>query len=403
MNKHILAKDVQEFIKINREHRPSEIALKKSPFTDVSAAELATQIDGWQRSVRKLPTWAYSESIYYPNRINLEQCSSEHTALIKQTFIDKGSRVIDLTGGFGVDSSYMAQEAREVTYCELNRDLSQIVAHNAAVLQVRNLACKTTDGIAYLKNCQDSSFDYIYVDPSRRNNHGKVFLLKDCAPNILDYQDLFFRKAHRTITKLSPLLDISTVLDSLTQVKDVYVISVDNDCKELLFLQEKGYQGSPRIHAVRLFADQIQRFDFSYEEEKATLNQYLDPPGYLYDPDVSITKAGAFKSVGKQYGLAKLHQHAHLYTSNEIAGDFPGRIFQIDQVLPYSSLKRTIPFRQANLATRNFPEKVAQIQKKFKIRDGGTTFLFFTTNKQQQLIVIVATRLKNPRRSAHSI
>lgn len=394
MNKHILKKDVQEFIKINREQRPSDIALKKSPFTDVNASELATQIDGWQRSVRKLPTWAYSESIYYPNRINLEQCSSEHTALIKQTLIEKSSRVIDLTGGFGVDSCYMAQEAEEVIHCELNSELSAIVAHNAAVLHVRNLHCKATDGIDYLKNCQDSSFDYIYVDPSRRNNHGKVFLLKDCEPNILEYQDLFFRKAHRIITKLSPLLDISTVLDSLTQVKYLYVISVDNDCKELLFLQEKGYHGLPHVRAIRLFGDQIQSFDFRYDDEKTTLNRYLDPQGYLYDPDVSITKAGAFKSVGKRYGLAKLHQHAHLYTSNEIVTAFPGRIFQIDQVLPYSSLKRNIPFQQANIATRNFPEKVAQIQKKFKIRDGGATFLFFTTNRQQQLIVIVATRLK---------
>lgn len=393
MNKYILENKVQEFINANRERQPSDIALKGSPFSHVGASELAEQVDGWQRSVRKLPTWAFSENIYYPNRINLEQCSSEHTALIKQTLITKGSRVIDLTGGFGVDSCYLAQEAQEVIHCEINTALSEIVAYNAAKLHVENLICKATNGLTYLKVCEDASFDYIYIDPSRRGRQGKTFLLEDCEPNILTHQTLFFAKARRIITKLSPLLDISTVLAKLTQVKYVYVISLDNDCKELLFLQEKGFQGTPHIRAIRLFADQIQSFEFQYEEEKATQNLYSEPQRYLYDPDVAVTKAGAFKSIGKHFGLAKLHQHAHLYTSNELIRSFPGRIFQIDQVLPYSALKRDVSFQQANIATRNFPEKVAQIQKRFKIRDGGPTFLFFTTDNHQQLIVLAARRI----------
>jgi len=390
MNKHILEKDVQQFIKANREKSPTEIALKKSPFSNVSSAELASQIDGWQRSVRKLPTWAFSEGIYYPDKINLEQCSSEHTALIKQTLIAKGSRVIDLTGGFSVDSCYIAQEAKEVIHCEINHKLSEIVAYNATVLRVPNLICKALDGIELLQASEDNSFDYIYVDPSRRVNQGKVFLLEDCEPNIVQQQDLFFRKSKYVISKLSPLLDISTAISSLKHVKYVYVISLDNDCKELLFIQERGFIGEPRIKAIRLFQDQLQTFEFTYNEERGTLSRFLKPQHYLYDPDVALTKAGAFKSVGKYFGLGKIHQHAHLYTSEVYNPNFPGRIFEIKQVLSYSTLKKNNPYKQANIATRNFPEKVEVIRKKYKIKDGGNIYLFFTTDINNQLIVIEA-------------
>jgi len=394
MNRNILEKDVQQFIKANREKSPTEIALKKSPFPNVSSAELASQIDGWQRSVKKLPTWAFSEGIYYPDKINLEQCSSEHTALIKQTLISKGSRVIDLTGGFSVDSCYLAQEAREVIHCELNEKLSEIVAYNAKILRVPNLICKATDGIELLKNSEDNSFDYIYVDPSRRVNQGKVFLLQDCEPNIVENQDLFFSKSKYIITKVSPLLDISTALSSLKHVRYVYVISVDNDCKELLFIQERGYIGETKIRAIRLFLDQIQSFEFTYDGERATLSRFSLPKHFLYDADVAITKAGAFKSIGKAFGLGKIHQHAHLYTSETYFPEFPGRVFEVKQVLPYSSLKKNNPFVQANIAIRNFPEKVDIIRKKHKIKDGGKTYLFFTTDINNQLIVIECNRIR---------
>jgi len=392
MNRNILAKDVQDFLKANREKSPTEIALKKSPFPNVSAPELAAQIDGWQRSVRKLPTWAFSEGIYYPDKINLEQCSSEHTALVKQTLIAKGSRVIDLTGGFSVDSCYLAQEASEVIHCELNAKLSEIVAYNAKILRVANLNCIVTDGIELLKDSEDQAFDYIYVDPSRRVNQGKVFLLEDCEPNIVAHQDLFFQKSRYVISKLAPLLDITTALNSLKHVRFVYVISLDNDCKELLFIQERGYEGECKIRAIRLFQDKLQDLIFTYDEERSIISRFLLPQAYLYDPDVAITKAGAFKTVGKRFGLGKLHQHAHLYTSNEWNSDFPGRTFKINAVIPYSQLKKNNPWPQAIIATRNFPDKVDIIRKKFKIKDGGSTYLFFTTDINNQLIVIAGER-----------
>ena len=395
MNRYILEKEVQNFIKVNREKSPAEIALKKSPFLKVSSTELATQIDGWQRAVRKLPTWAYSEHIYYPNKINLEQCSSEHTALIKQTLINKNSKVIDLTGGFGVDSCYMAQEAKQVIHCEINEELSEIVAYNAKVLGVSNLTCLAKNGIDYLKECPADSFDYIYIDPSRRVNQGKVFLLADCEPNIIGQQDLFFDKSPTIISKLSPLLDITTALHSLSHVSQVYIISLDNDCKELLFIQKRGFQGEPTLTAIRLFQNQLQQFEFTYENERSTINNYTTAKGYLYDPDVSITKAGAFKTVGRKYKLGKIHQHTHLYSSEKLNTEFPGRIFEIKEVLPYAQLKKSNPWSKANIAVKNFPESVEVIRKKHKIKDGGDCYLFFTTDLNNQLIVIQGKRIKN--------
>src|SRR5690606_36924553 len=232
---------------------------------------LASQVDGWQRSVRKLPTWAFSSHIYYPDKINLEQCSSEHTALIKQTLIRPGSKVVDVTGGFGVDSCYIAQEAELVIHCELNERLSEIVKHNAVQLGVHNLICLATDGVAYVGAQEDDTLDYIYIDPSRRVNHTKVFLIEDCEPNIVELQELFFKRSRFILCKLSPLMDISTALSKLHHVKYIFVVSVDGDCKELLFVQDRFFDGVTKISAIRLFADQLQLHTFTTEEEKSTL------------------------------------------------------------------------------------------------------------------------------------
>lgn len=388
MNNHILDKEVQAFIKANREQSPSSMALKKSPFNTVSSSEIAAQIDGWQRAVRKLPTWAFSSSIYYPDKINIEQCSSEHTALIKQTLIKKGSKVVDVTGGFGVDSCYMAQEAEIVVHCELNERLSQIVKHNAAVLGVPNLVCVATDGVEFVRNQDKHSLDYILIDPSRRINHSKVFLLEDCEPNIIANQDMFFDKTRFIICKVSPLLDISTALQKLKHIKLIYIISVDADCKELLFIQDANYTGEPRLTAIRLFLDQIQTLTFTLEEEKQALIRTSEPLTYLYDPDVSVTKAGAFKTVAKRFNLFKIHTHSHLYTSSDLHEDFPGRAFLVKALFTLSAFKKRQAIDKANVSSKNFPMKVDEIKKKFKIKDGGSEYLFFTTDYLGNPIVI---------------
>ena len=394
MNNNLLNKEIQDYIKANRESSPSDMALKKSPFELVTSSEIAGQIDGWQRAVKKLPTWAFSSNIIYPEKINLEQCSSEHTALVKQTLIHKGAKVVDVTGGFGVDSCYIAQEATSVVHCELNAKLSSIVKHNALELGVKNLIPLATDGVEYVRSQADDSLDYIYIDPSRRVNHAKVFLLEDCDPNIVELQDMFAQKARYTLIKLSPLMDISTALQKLKHVKLIYVISVDGDCKELLFLQDRTFEGEAKISAIRLILDQLQEITFTLEEEKKALIKTSPPLKYLYDPDVAVTKAGAFKMVAKAFDLAKLHTNAHLYTADVLTPDFPGRIFEIQNVFNFNEFKKQQHITKANIATKNFPMKVEEIRKKFKLKDGGKDFLYFTTDPASNHIVIHALKVQ---------
>lgn len=393
MNKHILDSDVQEYIKAHRESSPSLVALKKSPFKFVTSSEIASQIDGWQRAVKKLPTWGFSNNIYYPDKINLEQCSSEHTALVKQTLVPHGAIVVDVTGGFSVDSCYLAQEAQLVVHCELNAKLSEIVKHNAKELAVKNLVAIHTDGVEYVRRQKNDEIDFIYIDPSRRVNNNKVFLIEDCEPNIVELQDMFLQKARYTLIKLSPLVDINSALLQLKHVKLVYVISVDGDCKELLFLQDRLFDGITKISAIRLVADQLQELTFTQEEEKTALIRTSAPLQYLYDPDVAINKAGAFKMTAKAYNLAKLNTNSHLYTSEEIKNNFPGRIFQILKVFPFNEFKKSNTIQKANVAAKNFPMKVDEIRKKFKIKDGGNDFLYFSTDPLNNYIVIHCTKI----------
>lgn len=393
LNPHILSEEVQSYIREHAQADPGAIALKGSPFAEVSASELAQQIEGFQKVQKKIPAWLQANAkIYFPEKLNLEQCSSAPTGAFKASLLRPHCSVLDLTGGFGVDSYYFAQVADSVQHCEINPKLSAIVAHNFKVLGLRQSRCYSGDGLAFLAQ-SEQHYDYIYADPSRRVNKQKVFRLEDCEPNMVAQQDLLFEKAEVLITKLAPLLDISLALHSLKAVKAVYVVSLDNDCKELLFVQEKGFQGNPQLHAVRLLPSGPQVFSFDHAQEKVAEPDFALPSKYLYDPDVAISKAGAFKSVATHYGLAKLHQHSHLYSSQTLVADFPGRIFDIVDVIPLSQFKKQNPLPKANVIAKNFPLKVDAIRKKFKIKDGGQDYLYFTSLFNQENVVIQAKRL----------
>lgn len=393
MNRELLTASVQAYIHEKAHAQPAAIALQKSPFAAVSASELAQQLDGRQRAAKKIPAWAAASGIYYPAKLNLEQCSSAETGAFKASLIRHGSRLIDLTGGFGVDSFYFAQRAQHVEHCEINAELSDIVAHNFRALQQLNVHCHCGDGIAHLAQ-HPQDFDYIYSDPSRRVQQQKVFRIEDCEPDIAAQQSLLLQRAPVVITKLAPLLDISLALQTLHNVKDVYIISVDNDCKELLFVQQRGYEGIPQIHAVRLHAAQQQVFTFDYPAEQSAQSLFAAPQRYLYDADVAINKAGAFKSVGNRFGLAKLHVHSHLYTADTLVADFPGRLFEVKQVYPLRDFKKNNPLAKANVLSKNFPLRVEEIRKKFKIADGAAQdFLFFTSLSNGEHVVIHGLRL----------
>lgn len=392
MNTTILHPEVQRYLREQAAVDPAQIALQKSRFAGILPAELAAQVESRQRCRKKLPRWYHTPNIYYPPRIAIEQASSEAAAVYKSRLVSPGSRMIDLTGGFGVDAYYVAQQADTVVYCEQHVPLAEIVQYNLTALGVDNITVKAVDGIRYLHTEPDDAFDGIYVDPSRRKNKRKVFLLDDCEPDVIALQGLLLQKAKNVWIKAAPLLDISSALQALRHVAAVHVISVDNECKEVLFVLERGFQGAPQLTAAAFTGDRWRHFQFTTEEEKSAASIFSLPRRYLYEPDAALLKSGAFRCVGERFGLHKLHTHTHLYTAEQLNPDFIGRIFRVDEVVPYSDFKKRKQEIQANISTRNFPLDTAALHKRHSFKDGGNTFLFFCTGPDKELLVIFTSK-----------
>ncbi|MBA6155055.1 class I SAM-dependent methyltransferase [Tenacibaculum sp. S7007] len=392
MNKDILHKDVQLFINENLKANINELILKGSPFKNVTIQELANQIIAKQKSQKKLPTWFNCSNIYYPPKLSIEQTSSEITANYKSKIIE-GKSIIDITGGFGVDCFAFSKHFDEVIHCEINQKLSEIVNYNYQEFGVDNIKTIAQDGLEYLKRTTQK-FDCIYIDPSRRNDlKGKVFLLKDCLPNVPENIDFLFEKSDTLLIKNSPILDITSTINELKFVKEIHIVSVNNEVKELLFLLEQSFKGVIEVKTSNILKNSIQYFYLKLSLDADST--YSLPENYLYEPNAAILKSGGFSEVSHQLKVNKLHQHSHLYTSKEVLEDFPGRIFKIQNVFPYNKkkLKKHITAKKANITTRNFPKTVAQIRKETKLKDGGDVYLFFSTDMNNELIVIDCVKI----------
>jgi len=375
MNENILQQPVQEYINTHLNADVNKIALAKSIFKQVSAAELAGQIAAKKKSIHKLPTWFNQEGIYYPALISIEQCSSETTAAYKANLMI-GNNLIDLTAGFGVDSYFFSKKSTSVYSCELNPELSEISAHNAKILNAEQILCLALDGIEYLKS-ETSGFDTIYIDPARRSNSTKVFKLKDCTPDVTVHLPLFLAKARRVIIKTAPLLDITAGLSELQNVSEIHIVSLKNECKELLWVIDKDYIADPQIICATL-NNRIKTFSFAIGDlqVKAKIANDL-PTGYLYEPDVALLKSGAFNLICEKFGLEKLHQQSHLYCSLEVNNEFLGRIFKIESILSINELKKEKNL-VGNVIVRNFPEKAEYLVNKYKIIPDHDEFIIFT-------------------------
>ena len=386
MNKHILLQDVQDFIDDHLKSDLHKLILKGTPFNEISIQEIANQISCKKKSEKKLPSWYQNNAIYYPSKINVEQSSSEKTASYKSALIE-GKNLIDLTGGFGVDSFYFSKVFEKVTYCEIDKKLSSITAHNFEQLKAKNIQVISKNGIEYLEKSKDI-YDVIYIDPSRRtSDQRKVFLLEDCQPNIIENIDLLFSKTKSILLKTSPMLDMTNAINSLKFVREIHIIGINNEVKELLFLLEKKHRADIQIKTINFTKESSQKFDFIHNQQ--SFSNYHEPQTYLYEPNATILKSGGFHELSDQLNIFKLHQHSHLYTSEKLM-NFPGRKFKIIQITPYDKKKITslIPSKKANISTRNFRKTVAQIKKELKIKDGGDHYLFFTTNIHNRPICI---------------
>jgi hypothetical protein len=327
----ILQKDIQDFITQNLNTDSSKLALKKNPFPAINYSIIINQIVAKKKAKEKLTTWFSTTNIIYPEKISIEQTSSESTANYKSSLVS-GEKLIDCTGGFGIDDYYFSKQFKTVIHCELNADLSQIVKHNCEVLKVSNIECYQGDSTEILKQL-NQKFDCIYIDPSRRNDaKGKVFMLADCLPNVVDLQDFYYQFTNTILIKTAPILDLQAGLLELKNVAQIHIVAVDNEVKELLWKIEKNFNESPEIIAVNL--EKEKQTITKIESSKSYSARYSLPKNYLYEPNASLMKSGGFEAVSELFAVNKLHQHSHLYTADEII-DFPGRKFQIDAVVPY--------------------------------------------------------------------
>lgn len=388
----LLKPEIQKFINDNTEKETSKLALQKNPFPDNNWIAIINQIMARNKAKGKLPTWFSAQNIIYPGRVSIEQTSSEKTAAYKTELIE-GESLIDLTGGFGVDDYYFSKKVKYLVHCEINKELSAIVQHNFKQLGINTIKCLSGDSTELLKTL-NQYWDWIYIDPSRRNDHkGKVFMLRDCLPNVPELLEFYFKYTSHILIKTAPLLDITSGISELQYVKSIHIVAVDNEVKELLWELDKGYNNDYSVKTIHITKERTEIF--STIPAVSNNANYSLPKKYLYEPNSAIMKSGAFDAVAVHYKIDKLHRHSHLYTTNELI-DFPGRIFEIRQIIPYQKkeIKTCLEGKQANITTRNFPDSVESIRKKWKIKEGGDQYYFFTTDLNSAKIILICTKLK---------
>lgn len=335
------------------------------------------QAEGREMASEKIPTWGTVKGLRYPGKISLEQCSSEPTAKFKQRFLGENEVWADITGGWGVDSYFMSLKCRKVYHIEQNEELQTTALHNFKLLNAHNIESWAQDGIMFLKNKSENSLDGIYIDPSRRSPDGKkVFRWVDCSPNVAENMDLLFSKAAKLLIKASPMLDIQDALNDIKFVKSVTVLSVDNECKELLFYAEKGFLGEPEMVCTNIKRNTEEEFfSFYWVNERQVQISYNSLQNYLYEPNTSILKAGAFKQVASHWQLTKISPSTHLYTSEHLRSSFQGRAWKVVSSGTYKRLEPILKGIQANIITRNYPLSASELKKKLKVKDGGSQYI----------------------------
>ena len=372
----------EEFIEQNKDADVRTLALSKIP-AGIDIPYCLQQIAGRQTAQRKLPSWAKTEGIVYPVKLSLEQCSSEQTALYKQQLVErllpmKREKMVDLTGGFGIDFSFLARLFNEADYVERNEELCEISSHNFPLLGLSKVE-------VHHSTCEDfidgmGNYSLIYLDPSRRDAVGrKVAALSDCSPNVEALHAELLGHAPVVVVKLSPMLDVQDSLRRLPCVSEVHVVSLYGECKEVLLVLCREKKDDLRFYCVNI-TTQTQTFCTKARDAEPLIAAL--PERYLYEPNSSILKAGVQNALSQIYDVRKLHPFSHLFTSSHFIEDFPGRAFVIEDRCSFAKkdLRRMLDgISQCNLTVRNFPATVAELRKRLKLREGGDIYLFATT------------------------
>ena len=384
------------FIQKHLQDDVNQLILRSHSFKDIDVKKLAAQIQARQKALKKLPEWSAQLKLIFPPALSVEQSSSEATAIFKASLV-KGNTLIDITGGMGVDCFYMSSKFQTATYFELQKEVADTASYNFEVLGSEKITVRNADSLATIEQ-ENLKADWIYTDPARRdNNKDKVVRLADCTPDVVANLELLQNSAPDILLKTSPLLDIDLAVKELKNVKAVYIIGYDQECKELLFhinREHKTERFELKVRILNTLGNAEQILDFDKTEEQTLQIEHSYPLGYLYEPHAAVLKSGAFKVLGQRFGVSKLAPSSHLYTSQNRVENFPGRTFEIvGHCKPDGKeIQKIIGQNKANLTLRNFPAKIQDLRKKWRLNEGGEFYLFATTLFDDKKIVVITRK-----------
>lgn len=385
--------DTLDFISAHQNDDVAKLALKFSSNKDIDIRAALQQIEGRQIAKVKLPTFANAENIVYPVKLSMEQCSSEKTALYKQSVAGDGATMIDLTSGFGIDFFFISRNFPKAEYVERDADLCRIAAHNFKALGATNVSATNADGIELIK-ASSSHYDLIFLDPARRDKNGnKTVEIKDCEPDVATLKDILLSKCDRMMLKLSPMLDIKSAIRDLGCVEEVHVVAVDNECKELLFVCKKDAEFK-RIVAANIKSDGKTEI-LESTASSTSCPAYSTPLTYLYEPNVAILKANISDCLASDK-IKKIAPFSHIFTSAELYEKFPGRKFEVEKTFSMNKKELKVNLegiKYANITCRNFPLQADALRKKLGIKDGGDKYIIATTDENGNHLLTICRKV----------
>ena len=397
-----------EFIREYRERDIRQLALQANRFPDVDMPYALDQIQGWQIARRKLPKWAACDGVIFPPHLSMEQCSSEPTAQYKLNLamewtcrVGHAGRMTDLTGGFGVDFSFTSCAFAAATYVERNEQLCHIVEHNLPLLGLDNATVVCADAVEYLSTVEPQTM--LFLDPARRDEHGaKTVMLADCTPDVVQLLPKLLEKSRFTMLKLSPMLDWHKAVDDLQgAVREVHIVSVEGECKELLLVLSTVVESELKVYCADLStaSDTSSLFVYTPGSSAPVANSTfnIQHSTFLHEPNASIMKAGCFDELAAAYGVSPVSRNSHLFLSDEPVEGFPGRSFVVERVTTMNKgelRKALVGIAKANIATRNFPLSVAELRKRLKIKDGGDVYIFATTTAEGEHLLLISRKYR---------
>jgi hypothetical protein len=384
------------FLQDNEEKDPESLLLSKALANKGwDTRILFRQLKGRKTAKQKFPSFYNHSEVLYPAAVSLEQASSEVTARFKASLI-KAKTIIDLSGGMGIDTYFFSLQCTAMIYVEPQQELLDIASHNFKVLKANDIQCVCATADQFL-NTYEGHSDLLYIDPSRRKEGKRLADYKEWEPDIVGLKPQLWKAADKILIKLSPMTDITAVCKELGEVKEVFIVSDRNECKEVLLQLEQHFTGEPQIHAVLLQGGEEKRYSFYASEEQTASPLFSEPLNYLYEPDVALLKAGAFKKIAIDSGVKKIQAHTHLYTSESLQDNFLGKVFQVESVKSYSKSNVAALIEKEkdfHVLTRNATITPEQVKKQFKLIERGNRYLIIFKGSNGDMQLVKAIRLK---------